>query len=118
MAPPPTHASSCPGEQGGSCEGPSGDLSPRASRLHAAAQRRFCEGQFVCGAAWGGAACSRVAALRQGHSVRGISHPPRVPLGRGALEKRGVRMGNEERGQGWRRGGVDPSGCRVGVVLF
>lgn len=52
-SPPTMHTPARPGEQGGCCEGPRGDLSPRASRLHAAAQRSFCACWFARGAAWG-----------------------------------------------------------------
>lgn len=41
---PPLHTPVCSREQGGCCEGPSGDLSPQTSRLHTTAQRRFCAG--------------------------------------------------------------------------
>lgn len=94
---PPLHTPSCPREQGGSCEGPSGDLSPRACRLHTMAQRRFYEGQIAHGAAWG-AAHSR-AAVSPRATRRGTLAMVHTALGKGCAAKRGMCVGNGEGGK-------------------
>lgn len=102
---PPLHTPVRPGEQGGCCEGPSGDLSPRTSRLHAMAQRRFCAGR--CGGCLSQGGC-----ITRGCSERGTEHPPCVSLGQGTLQ-RGVCVG--WMGRGTR---VGNNGCREGVSLL
>lgn len=93
----PLHTPSCPREQGGSCEGPSGDLSPRACWLHTTAQRHFCEGQFAHGPAWG-AAHSRTAVSPRA-TWRGTLAMAHATLGEGCAAKRGVCLGNGEGGK-------------------
>lgn len=76
----PLHTPYCPREQGGSCEGPLSDLSPRACWPHIVAQRRLCEGQSARGPEWGqlipGWFC------HPGPPVRGHQPCSTPPLGR------------------------------------
>lgn len=94
----PLHTPSCPREQGGSCEGPSSDLSPRACWLHTVAQRHFYEGQFAHRPAHSRVAVSPMA------TQRGTSARVHMTLGKGCAAKRGVCVGN---GEGDKDGGTN-----------